>query len=340
MTAIDLDPHRVTTNPADAAATESAPSRLRAVGVVAARKAVDIIVVALVAATITFAMLKLMPGNPVDILLRGTYPITPELRAEVTADYGLGEPVWVQYFQYIGGLLTGDLGVSYQIRQPVTEVIFDNIGYTATLAVASLGLAIAIALTIAMLAAGRGPVAAFVAQTVELIAISMPSFWIGLLLLTAFSFAIPIFPSSGAEGALSLVLPTVTLGLGLTGVLAQVLRERLDEALTEPFVTTVRSRGATERRVRWAHVLRHAVVPALTVSGAILGSLLVGTAVIETLFARPGVGRVLLNAVISNDVPLIMGIIVFAAVVFVIVNSLVDVIAAAIDPRIALGGGR
>lgn len=321
-------------------ATEPAPPRrVRSVSRVALRKLIDIAVVIFAAGTLTFVMLQLMPGDPVDTLLRGIYPVTDEVRAEVIADFGLDRPVWLQYIQYIGGLAVGDFGQSYQMRQPVLEIIADNFPYTAALAGAALFLAIVLSTTGSLIAAGRGPFASLAAQTLELLAISIPSFWIGLLLLTAFSFAIPIFPSSGATGFISLVLPAVTLAIPLTGVLSQVLRERLDEALEQPFVTTVRSRGAGPLRVRLLHVLRHAVIPALTVSGAILGSLLAGAAVIETLFARPGLGRVLLNAVVANDVPIIMGVIVFGAIVFVIVNSVVDVAAAAIDPRMRLGGG-
>jgi peptide/nickel transport system permease protein len=131
----------------------------------------------------------------------------------------------------------------------------------------------------------------------------------------------------------------VTLATPVTGILAQILRERMDETLEQPFITTVRTRGAGEWRVRIVHVLRHALLPALTFSGAVFGSLLVGTAVIETLFARPGLGRVLLTAVTSNDMPLTMGIIVFGSLVFVVVNSIVDVVAAAIDPRLRIESG-
>ncbi|MFT4213916.1 MAG: ABC transporter permease [Microbacterium sp.] len=317
----------------------SARQRFAAVGRTVVRRLVDVVVVLFVSATFVFAMLQLMPGKPEDVLLRGIFEITDAVRAEVIADYGLDRPILVQYVQYILGILHGDLGTSYQIRKPVTEIIAADLGNTAALAAAGLGLAIVLATVIATVSAGRGALASALTQTVELFAISVPSFWIGLLLLTAFSFIIPIFPSSGADGIAALVLPAITLAIPLTGVLSQILRERMDEALDQPFVTTVRTRGAGEYRVRVGHVLRHAVLPALTFSGAVLGSLLIGTAVIETLFARPGLGRVLLNAVVAGDMPLIMGMIVFGAVLFVLVNSIVDVIAAAVDPRLRLEAG-
>ena len=219
------------------------------------------------------------------------------------------------------------------ITGTVTEVIADSLGPTAALAGAALLLAILVSVTSATLTSGRGAVATVTTQIIELLAISVPSGWLGLLRLAASAVRLPSCPSSGARGFASRVLPAITLAIPMTGVLTQVLRERFDEALGQPFITTVRTRGATEVRVRLVHALRHAVIPALTFSGAILGSLLVGTAVVETLFARPGLGRTLLTAVLGNDVPLVMGIVIFGSLVFVVVNSLVDVLATGIDPR-------
>ena len=307
--------------------------RLRVAGRFARARIIDIVLVMLAAATLSFLTLQLMPGNPVDTLLRGTFEITPEMRQSVAAAYGLDQPVWLQYVQYLGGVLTGNLGISYQQRQPVTEIIAAALPYTAALTAFAMLLAVLFAVTGALVSAGRGRVARFVAQGLELLAISVPSFWIGLLLLSVFAFAIPIFPSTGADGFASLVLPAVTLALPLAGVLGQILRERLDETLHQPHTLTARTRGAGEARVRLRHGLRHSVIPALTVSGAIVGSLLVGTTVIETLFSRPGVGRVLLNAVMSKDAPVIMGVVIFSAIVFLIVNTIVDLLYLAVDPR-------
>ncbi|HEX5859483.1 MAG TPA: ABC transporter permease [Microbacterium sp.] len=302
-------------------------------------RAIDVVLVLLAAATLSFVTLQLMPGNPVDTLLRGTFEITPEMRADVAASYGLDRPVWLQYLQYLGGLLTGDLGISYQQRKPVTEIIATALPPTAALTGLAMVLAIVFALTGALVSAGRGRVARFVAQGLELVAIAVPSFWIGLILLSVFAFAIPIFPSTGADGPASLVLPALTLSLPLAGVLGQILRERLDETLEQPHTLTARTRGAGPARVRLRHGLRHSVIPALTVSGAIVGSLLVGTTVIETLFSRPGVGRVLLNAVMSKDAPVIMGVVIFSAIVFLIVNTVVDALYLVVDPRTRSAAG-
>lgn len=323
---------------AEAPASAAAAGRPRRSGAAVAlrfarARAIDIVLVMLAAATLSFITLQLMPGNPVDTLLRGTFEITPEMRQDVAQAYGLDAPVWLQYLQYLGGLLTGDLGLSYQQRKPVTEIIATALPPTAALAGFAMLLAIAFALVGALVSAGRGRVARFFAQGLELIAIAVPSFWIGLILLSVFAFAIPLFPSTGADGFTSLVLPALTLSLPLAGVLGQILRERLDETLEQPHTLTARTRGASPARVRVRHGLRHSVIPALTVSGAIVGSLLVGTTVIETLFSRPGVGRVLLNAVMSKDAPVIMGVVIFSAVVFLIVNTVVDLLYLLVDPR-------
>lgn len=312
-------------------------ARSRANAVVALRfaraRAIDVVLVMVAAATLSFVTLQLMPGNPVDTLLRGTFEITPAMREDVAAAYGLDEPIWLQYLHYLGGLLTGDLGLSYQQRKPVTEIIAAALPPTAALTGLAMLLAIVFALVGALVSAGRGRLARFVAQGLELIAIAVPSFWIGLILLSVFAFTIPLFPSTGADGFASLVLPALTLSLPLAGVLGQILRERLDETLEQPHTLTARTRGAGAPRVRVRHGLRHSVIPALTVSGAIIGSLLVGTTVIETLFSRPGVGRVLLNAVMSKDAPVIMGVVIFSAVVFLIVNTIVDLLYLLVDPR-------
>lgn len=322
--------------PSDPASALPSRSR-RGVSAVAIRfaraRAIDIVLVMFAAATLSFVTLQLMPGNPVDTLLRGTFEITPEMRQQVAEAYGLDSPVWLQYLQYLLGLLTGDLGVSYQQRKPVTEIIATALPPTAALTGLAMLLAVVFALVGALVSAGRGRVARFVAQGLELIAIAVPSFWIGLLLLSAFAFAIPIFPSTGADGFSSLVLPALTLSLPLAGVLGQILRERLDETLEQPHTVTARTRGAGPARVRLRHGLRHSVIPALTVSGAIIGSLLVGTTVIETLFSRPGLGRVLLNAVMQKDAPVIMGVVIFSAIVFLVVNTVVDLLYLVVDPR-------
>ncbi|MGO3885533.1 MAG: ABC transporter permease, partial [Mycetocola sp.] len=152
--------------------------------------------------------------------------------------------------------------------------------------------------------------------------------------MTAFAFAIPIFPAFGSTAPLSIVLPTLTLAIPLAGVIGQVLRERMEHTLHEPFVTTLRARGLSEQAIRSRHVLRHASLPVLTLSGVIFGSLLSGTAIVETLFGRPGLGNIAVEAIQSRDLPVVSGIVIFSALGFIVVNAVVDVLYPLIDPRL------
>jgi peptide/nickel transport system permease protein len=171
-------------------------------------------------------------------------------------------------------------------------------------------------------------------SVLELLAISSPPFWIGLVLLSVFAFGLGWFPVAGADGIQSLILPALTIALPVAGILGQVLRTSLEDAEEQPFVTSARARGAGPARLVLRHTLRHAAIPALTLAGYIVGSLLGGAVVVESVFARPGLGRVALSAITNRDLPVVMGIIVFTAIVFVLVNLLVDLAYRAIDPRI------
>jgi peptide/nickel transport system permease protein len=285
------------------------------------------------AATAAFLVLKLVPGDPVDVMLGVSAQASPELKQSIRVELGLDQPLVVQYLSYLGRLVRGDFGTSYQLRLPVTDVIGQQLGYTLQLAAASLALALVIALLGAVLVHGRAARGTF--SVLELLAISSPPFWIGLVLLSVFAFGLGWFPVAGADGIQSLVLPALTIALPVAGILGQVLRTGLEDAEEQPFATTVRARGAGPARLVLRHTLRHAAIPALTLAGYIVGSLLGGAVVVESVFARPGLGRVALAAITNRDLPVVMGIIVFTAIVFVLVNLLVDLAYRVIDPRIA-----
>lgn len=307
-------------------------------GLGVARRILDIVIDAIlvlwIAATLTFFALKLIPGDPVERLLAGIWDVTPEMRAQVTAYYGLDGPVWDQYLTYLSHLVVGDLGTSFQRQAPVVDVILAELPATLQLTTIAIVLAIAIALVAAPFTAGRNRLARAVAQGFELLAISMPSFWLGILLMTLFAFTWPILPAFGADKPLSIVLPAITLAIPVAGVVGQLLRERIEYTLQEPFVMSVRARGVGETALRTNHVLRHASIPALTLSGVIFGSLLSGAAVVETLFARPGVGRIAVSAIQERDIPLVLGIVVFSALGFIIVNTIIDLLYPVLDPRL------
>ncbi|MFD5190770.1 ABC transporter permease [Streptomyces sp. NPDC058357] len=290
------------------------------------------------AATVSFLVLHLVPGDVVDTVLGPSTAATPELRERIRADYGLGDPLPVQYLRQLAGLLTGDLGRSYQQGLPVGDVLAGQIGPTVELALAATVLALLIAFVAAVATAGRGRAARAVASGLELLAVSVPSYWLGILALTFLSYRFRLLPAAGDQGPAALVLPALTLALPIGGVLARVVRQELDEALARPFALTARARGATERTVLLRHTLRHAALPVATLSGWVVGSLLGGAVLTETVFARPGLGRVLVTAVTSKDIPVVTALVLLSAAAFVVVNLLVDLAYPVIDPRLRTEG--
>ncbi|AHH16335.1 ABC transporter permease [Nocardia nova] len=290
------------------------------------------------AATLGFLALQLLPGDPVDWLLGPNMTASPGLRAQVRADYGFDRPVLEQYLSYLNMVLHGQLGTSYQLQQPVTTLIANQLAPTAELAVTALVLALAIAVAAAVATAGRRPRLRAGVSTAELVITSAPQYWVGILLLTVFSFQLRVFPVAGAQTPAALVLPAITLALSIAGVLSQVLREGLEAALTQPFIVTARARGASLSAVRLRHALRHAAAPMLTLTGWLTGTLLGGVVPVETVFGRPGIGSLVLQAVTSRDMPVVMGVILLSAVVFVVISTLVDLLQLALDPRIRTNG--
>ncbi|MGW6303793.1 ABC transporter permease [Streptomyces niveus] len=285
------------------------------------------------AATVAFAGMALTPGDPVRTLL-GTSPATPEVVAEVRADLGYDQPLAVRYARFIGRLCTGDLGDSYQLQEPVGQVLAEQLGPTLELALAGFTLGLAGALLLAVSTAGRRRLPVRAASLFELTTVSAPGFWTGVLLLGLFSFQLRLFPAAGDTGAASLVLPAVTMALSIVGTLSQVLRDAMERALDQPFVLSARARGTGELALRVRHVLRHGLLPLTTLSGWTIGALLSGTVVIETVFSRPGLGRVLAAAITSRDLPVVTGVVVIAAAAFSLLNILVDVVYRIIDPRL------
>jgi peptide/nickel transport system permease protein len=299
-----------------------------------ARRVAAAVAVLLGAATVAFAALRLIPGDPVTTMLGPFSSATPEVRARIRAQYGLGDPVWQQYLRYLGHLLRGDLGESYQVQRPVGSLITGQLGPTVQLALSALALALLLALLSAVATAGRRPALRGAASLLELLTVSSPSYWTGILLLTLFSFHWQLFPVAGAQNGTALVLPALTLALPMTGVLAQVLREGLETALHQPFAVTARSRGLSGTGVRLRHALRHAALPLVTLTGWLAGSLLGGAVLVETVFGRPGIGALILQATTNKDMPLVIGLVLLSAAVFVVLSTLVDLLYLVIDPRL------
>ncbi|WP_396668238.1 ABC transporter permease [Microbacterium sp. R86528] len=284
------------------------------------------------AATLAFVAVRIIPGDPVEVMLGPQAQISDAAKDQIRAELGLDRPPFEQYVTYLLQLGSGDLGDSYQLRMPVIDVIGRQLESTVQLTSLALLLAALIAAAVALLA--RGPAGRGIASASELVVLSTPVFWIGLLLLAVFAFQLGWFPVSGARDPLSLVLPAVTLALPVAALLGQVLRDGIESAERLPFATTVRARGASPMWLTLRHTARHGASNALTLAAYLIGSLLGGAVLVETVFGRPGIGRVTLTAITDRDLPVITGVILLSAVVFVIVNLVVDALYPLLDPRL------
>lgn len=285
------------------------------------------------AATLCFLVLSLR-GDTVAAIVGSGPPPTPELRARIVAEHGLDDPLWTQYLRRLGALLTGDLGWSYQRDQPVTQLLGSQAGPTLQLAVAAAVLGTAVAVLVTAFLVGRGRVADGLLTGASVLSVSVPTFWVGALLLGLFSFTLPVFPAVGDTGPAGLVLPAVTLAIPIAGALTQVMAQEVRTAEGLPFALTVRSRGAGEPRLRLAHTLRHAALPALSLTGWVLGALIGGAVLVENVFARPGLGRLLVAAAAGRDLPVVTAIVLLSAAAFVVINLVVDLVAPVLDPRL------
>lgn len=290
------------------------------------------VVVVWASVTAAFLALHALPGRIQDILAGDLE--YPGLRESIAAEWGLDRSLPAQYWDFLLRIAGGDFGTSYVLRQPVTEVVGSQLMPTVQLAVLGGVLAIVIAVSLALLTAGRGRISRQMASFSELVFASTPVFWLGILLLMAFSFTLRWFPVSGNVGWQSIVLPAVTLALPTAGLLAQVLREAMEKTLDQPFVTTVRARGVGEFAIRARHVLRHALLPAVTLGGWLIGGLLGGAVITEKVFGRPGLGTVTLGAVLTHDVPVVLAVVLLAAFIHVAASTVLDILYLLIDPRL------
>ncbi|MEV0615712.1 ABC transporter permease [Nonomuraea sp. NPDC050404] len=286
------------------------------------------------AATLTFLVVHFTPGDPAEAVVggEGAAP-TPEVLAQVRSEYGLDLPWYEQYAAHLWRIVHGDFGTSYRLHTPVTQAIGEQAAATAELALAAAVTGLLLAVVVALATAGRRRWRGL-ASAVELVAASTPTFWLGIVLLTVFSFGLRLFPSSGGQGPASLVLPALCLALPIAGVLGHVLREALEEVLDEPFIVSARARGLGDTAVRLRHALRHALTTLVTMTGFWVGALLGGAVVTETLFTRQGIGRLLVSAVNAKDLPLVLGVVLLSALVYVLVNLVVDLLYLVIDPRL------
>jgi len=283
-----------------------------------------------------FLMLHLTPGGAVEaIVLQGGAGVSAETMAKMREELGFNDPLHVQYWRFFSKAIRGDFGRSYRTQQPVTAMIIEALPGTAQLAVAGLTIALILGLSMGVISALRHNTWIDNAcMVVAMLGWSMPQFWLGLLLILLFSVNLGWLPITGQGGVKRLIMPAFTLGLSTAGVIARLVRTGMLEILRMDYVRTARAKGLRESVVILRHVLRNALIPVVTVVGLQFGRLLGGTVVIETVFARQGVGRVALQALLARDMPTVQGTVLFLAVVYVVINILVDFSYAFLDPRI------
>jgi len=284
-----------------------------------------------------FSMLFLVPGDPVKMML-AEFVTTPEQVARMRAQLHLDEPLLVQYGRFVANALRGDLGTSIRTRRPVVTEIGENIGSTAGLALCGMLVAVAVGIPLGLLAALlRNSWLDVGSMVVALLGVSMPSFWLGLLLIFAFSLHLGWFPATGGGDLAHLVLPSVTLGAIASAIIARLTRSSMLEVLGQDYVRTARAKGLAWWGVVVRHALKNALIPIITIFGLQFGNLLAGAVIVETVFSRPGLGRLIVGGILAKDFPLVQGSVLFVATGYVLINVLVDIAYAFTDPRIRFG---
>ena len=287
-------------------------------------------------ATAIFFGIRMIPGDPAEAILGGPgSQASPEALAAARAQYGLDLPLHVQYFGQLWWLATGDMGTSYSLKIPVTDVLGELVPSTLILAVLALLLAWAMALALAVLSTRSGGLGTALASGLEIVSAAVPHFWFASVLIMVFSTALGWFPPVSTNTPAGLVLPVVTLALPLAGFLGQVMRDTMEEAQRSAFALSARARGESETGVLLRHSVRHAALPGIALSGWAFGSLLSGAVVVESIFARPGLGRSLLSAVTTRDIPLVTGVALLSAAAYVVIMALSDIAERLVDPRIS-----
>ena len=309
-------------------------AQLRLVG----SKLLNAVIVLWGSATAAFVAQASLPGDRATVILniRAGQAIerTPAELAQINAQYGLQDPLVQQYFQYIRGLFVGDLGISYQQYRPVTQIIGEQLAPTLVLTLTTIILSWIIMISWVTLTAGRGRRISGIGSFVDTVTAGLPHYWLGIILLLVFALGLGWFPVIGGSGIQGLLLPALTLAIPLAGFMGQATRTEFENSLEQPFVLTARMRGMGDLEVRLRHVLRHSVLPAVTLSGWALGATISGAVVVETVFTRAGIGKVLTTAVNTQDLPVVTGVVVLIAALYVIANLVVDVIYILIDPRL------
>lgn len=307
---------------------------------------IQLIPVLLILSIIVFSFVHLLPGDVIDVLAGEENIQDPEVRAALEKEFGLDKPIYVQYLVWLGNVLRGDFGNSLVTRRPIALELFDRIPATMYLALVSIAIAMVISIPLGTIAAvKRNTFVDYVSQTTSLLGISIPEFWLAIMMILLFSLYLGWLPSSEYYSPLDdfgksikhLILPAIAIGFRQAAYTTRLTRSSMLDEVSREYVDTARSLGLPERKVIYKYTLRNALIPTLTISGIQLYQLLGGTVVIETIFAWPGIGRAIFEAIVARDFPLIQAGVLVLGTFAVTINLLVDLMYRVLNPRVRLG---
>ena len=290
---------------------------------------------------LTFSIVHLVPGDPAEMIAIERYgeEVTEDVIEHVRIELGLDKPVYIQYLRWLGNVLQGDLGISSRTGHPVLDEIMVRFPATLELAIVSMIISLIISIPIGILSAIKQySTIDNVSMFGALIGVSIPNFWLGLLLILFLSVHLGIFPVFGRGGIEHLILPAITLGTGMTAITTRLIRSSMLEVLNQDYIRTARAKGLKEIVVIGKHALKNAMIPVVTIIGLQFAALLDGTVIVEVIFAWPGIGRLLVDSVFARDIPMIQGGVLFSAIIITTVNLLVDISYTYLDPKIRYEG--
>jgi peptide/nickel transport system permease protein len=284
---------------------------------------------------LVFAIMNIIPGDPIDIMFHGRPKPSPEVRAAIRHELGLDQPFFARYGLFVWRAVQGDLGRSLKSQRPVTQEIVGRLPNTLKLTAASLAVAIGIGGTAGILSATRrGSWIDTSSMIFAVCALAMPSFWLGLMLIFLFAVRLGWLPATGAGSWRHLVLPALTLGAVGAAIIARMTRSSMLEVLSQPYVMTARAKGLADWKVTWGHAIRNALIPQVTIVGLQAGTLLSGAFIVENVFAYPGMGQLAIQAISNRDLPIAQGTVLVSALIYLGVNLLTDITYVMIDPRV------
>lgn len=299
------------------------------------RRILGIIPVLLVTWTLVFIVLEFIPGDPVNLMLAGR-PASEEVRQRERKRLGLDKPVIVRYVSFLVRAVQGDLGNSFRTRQPVTKMILEQLRPTLELSAGGFLVGVTLGIFLGVVAGVRpNSWLDTSAMFVALLGVSLPSFWTGMTLIFVFGTTLRWVPIVG-DGITALILPSITVGLFLSGGLARLIRSSILEVMSQDYIRTARAKGLAHRVVVMKHAMRNALIPPVTLLGVQFGLLITGAVITESVFARPGLGQLLLQSVLAKDIPLVQALVVYATAIYIFLNLMVDLLYGVIDPRIKL----